>query len=145
MENRTVLRVFVEVLTNAITWGILAAVAGIFFLARGIHEHSAVAYVVLGGAIFMIVAGLGAVFVLVVQAIGDRRVEARERREQERFRDNARENLAIMQMTARVQSEQNRMLLHQARETARMLPDNDDVIDVDALVADDDVFAELEG
>ena len=138
------LRALFDVIFNAMTIG-LAILAGLgMLLARGISERSPVAYVVLGGIVFMVMAGMGAVFVLFVQWISDRRAERTARIEQDRFQANAKENLALMQATARVQATQNSMLLRQAREAQRALPAPDgDIIDIDALVADDSIFDDL--
>jgi hypothetical protein len=140
--GKSVLKVIADVITNAFTWALALVATAALFLIQGISEGSAVAYVILGGVIFMLVAGLGAIFVLLVQWISEGREARRDRREQERFRVNAQENLSIMAAMQRVQNAQNTMLLKQAQ---RALPGSGDVVDIDALVADDSVFEELEG
>jgi hypothetical protein len=141
-----------DIMTNVILWGILGLIGFGYLLWRGISERSAVAYIVMGGTIFVIVAGIGAASVLIVQAINDRKEEARERREAQRFRENAKENLAYLQMQAnlqraqaQVQVTQQKALLEENRSLRRSLPGpNGQVFDVDALTYDDGIFDDLE-
>ena len=143
-----------EVLTNVVIWLVLAAMGLGFLLWRGVNARSAVAYLALGGILTLFLAGIGAVSVLVIQAIGERREAAREHREAQRFRENAKENLAFLQMQsnlqhaqAKVQLTQQKALLAENRDLRRLSApggSNGDVLDVDALVIDDDLFDELE-
>jgi hypothetical protein len=130
--------------TSLVTLAIVGVGAGIFFLARGLSERSATAYMVLGATVAIVLIGLGVTITLVIVAFANRITERQELREQQRFRDNVKENLAVMQMTARTQAAQNAMLLKQAREAQRQLPAPENE-DIDALVFDDAVFDELEG
>lgn len=114
----------------------LALLVGLALLAW--HGNVA-AGVVLGAVVAATLIGLGVILSLVASW-------AAAKREQAHFAANAKENLAIMAAMQRVQNAQNAMLLKQAREAQKMLPQPDgDVLDVDALVFSDDVFAELEG
>jgi hypothetical protein len=141
-----------DILSNVFLWGILFLVGFGYLLWRGISERSAVAYMVLGGIIFAAIAGVGAVAVLIIQAISERREAARERREAVRFRENARENLAYLQMQAKLQQAQaqvhvtqQKALLEENRSLRRALPGpNGQVVDIDALTYDDDIFDDLE-
>jgi thiol:disulfide interchange protein len=144
MNGRSILSVILHLATNVILWGIVGILVGIFFLMRGLEAHNAAAYIALGGVVALALVILGVLLTLFILWVANRQEERRERQEQERFTTNARENLAIMASMQRVQNAQNSMLLRQAREAKRALPDND-VIDIDALVADDSVFDELEG
>jgi hypothetical protein len=67
------------------------------------------------------------------------------RTEQRHFMNNVRENLAIMGAMQKVQNQQNTMLLKQAKEQQRQLPvPEGDVIDMDSLTWDEDVFSDLD-
>lgn len=148
----TVWPVVSEILSSVLLWAILITTAIAYLLWRGISERSAVAYIALGGILILATTGIGAAAVLIVQAIGERREEARERREQQRFRDNARENLAYLEAQSRlqrgigqVQLVQSKSLLAENRDLRRLLPPaNGEVQDIDGLAFDDDVFDELE-
>jgi uncharacterized oligopeptide transporter (OPT) family protein len=141
-----------DILTNVIPWAILALIGFGYLLWRGISERNAIAYMVAGGTIFAIIFGMGSVATLIVQSIGDRRQEARERREAQRFRENTRENMAYFQMQAKlqqaqaqVQVTQQKALLEENRSLRRALPGpNGQVVDIDALTCDDDIFDDLE-
>ena len=122
---------------------ILALLISGYFLVAGLMDGMSVAYVVLGGLVFLLVAGMGGLFVLVVQWMGEAREARRDRREQERFRDNTKENLAILQMTARAQGTQNVMLLRQAREMQRSLPAPADVARDAMIEFDPALFDEM--
>jgi hypothetical protein len=133
---------------NLATLGIIVAVvtlAGLGLLGVGLTQREPAAYVVLGGLVTVLVMALGGLGVVFVMWVGYRFEAGREARGQKRFTENAKENLAIMAATQRVQSAQNQMLLRQAQQTTRLLPPPGDTIDVDALLVDDQVFNELEG
>lgn len=128
--------------------GILAFIglgAGAFFLVRGVQSESAAALMTLGAVIALGLLALGGAGVLFVLWVAHRWGDRQARQEQENFTLNAKENLALMQATARVQATQNTMLLRQAREAQKALPAPDgDTLDLDALLVDDAVFSELE-
>jgi hypothetical protein len=97
-------------------------------------DRAAIAVLAVLVSVILILVGWG--FSTLTNAINNRR-------EQQRFIDNVRENLTIMEAMQRVQNQQNAMLLKQAKESQKTLPPGD-VFDVDALVVDDTVFDELE-
>lgn len=67
------------------------------------------------------------------------------RQEQRHFMNNVRENMAIMGAMQKVQNQQNSLLLKQAREAQRQLPAPEgDVIDMDSLTWDEEVFSNLD-
>jgi magnesium-transporting ATPase (P-type) len=144
-EKRPILKVNLEPMGIVMSFVIVAIIGGIFFLAQGISARSATAYLILGAIVAIVLIGLGVTITLVIVAFANRITERREMREQARFVDNAKENLAIMQMTAKTQATQNAMLLRQAREAQRQLPAPEGTEDIDALVFDDAVFDELDG
>lgn len=123
----------------------IALGAGAFFLVRGVQSETPAALMTLGALIALGLIALGGAGVLVVLWFAHRWGDRQARREQEDFSLNAKENLALMQATARVQATQNNMLLRQAREVQKALPAPGDSLDLDALVYDDAVFSELEG
>jgi uncharacterized membrane protein len=85
-------------------------------------------------AVVLILLGVG-IAVLVIYALA--------RREEARFIQNTRENLAMMTAMQRIQNQQNALLLKQAREAHWLLPAGE-VPDSDALAMDESVFDELE-
>lgn len=126
-----------------LTGGILA-----FLVSRGSIEALIVSVVL----IVLFLLGLGGAAVMAIVLFANRINEQRELREQARFQDNVRENLAIMAATARVQSAQTQAqnsqtagMLKQIREYRRQLPAPGEDGNIDALVFDDAVFDELEG
>jgi uncharacterized protein YneF (UPF0154 family) len=144
-EKRPIVKVDLEPLGIVLSFVILGIILGLFFLARGISERSATAYLILGGLVTLAILSVGVGLTIGIIWFANRITERRELREQARFVDNAKENLAIMQMTARTQSTQNAMLLRQAREAQRQIPAPEGSEDIDALVFDDAVFDELDG
>lgn len=100
---------------------LVALAAGAYVLYRGIESRSAVAYVILGGLVFMTVAGVG---VLTTLFIMRQVVKAEERRalvEQGRFENNTRENLALLELQAKAQIAQAKVQEQQWRTTNREL------------------------
>lgn len=97
-------------------------------------DTMAIATLAVIGSIILVLVGWG--FSTITNAINTRR-------EQQNFMANTKENWAIMSTMQRVQNQQNAMLLKQAKETHKLPAPDGDVIDIDALVYDDDVFAEL--
>lgn len=144
-EKRPIIKVNLEPLGIVMSFMILGIILGLFALAQGIGARAASAYLILGAIVAIVLIGLGVTITLAIIAFANRITERREMREQARFVDNAKENLAIMQMTARTQSTQNAMLLRQAREAQRQISAPEGTDDIDALVFDDAVFDELEG
>jgi uncharacterized protein YneF (UPF0154 family) len=144
-EKRPIVKVDLEPLGIVLSFVIVGIILGLFFLARGISERSATAYLILGGLVTLAILSVGVGLTIGIIWFANRITERRELREQARFVDNAKENLAIMQMTARTQSTQNAMLLRQAREAQRQIPAPEGNEDIDALVFDDAVFDELDG
>jgi uncharacterized protein YneF (UPF0154 family) len=144
-EKRPIIKVDLEPLGIVLSFVILGIIMGLFFLARGIGERSATAYLILGGLVTLGILSVGVGLTIGIIWFANRITERRELREQARFVDNAKENLAIMQMTARTQSTQNAMLLRQAREAQRQIGAPEGNEDIDALVFDDAVFDELDG
>jgi Na+/melibiose symporter-like transporter len=120
--------------------GIMLSLAGIAALVRGILDGVPVAYMVMGAIVFLVVTGMGGVSVLAVEWIGEAREARREAREQARFRDNAKENMAIMALTARAQSAQNAMLMRQVGHPA--LPGGEPV---EMIEYDPTIFDEMAG
>jgi hypothetical protein len=112
-----------EVLTSAVIWGVLALTAGAYFLYRGLSHGDTTAYAVLGGLLTLALAGIGGGAVLGVLWAGYRFEAGRDRREQARFRDNTRENLALMTAQANAQTAQARMLSSHQAALTRALPD----------------------
>lgn len=143
-EKRPIVKVNLEPLGIVMSFVIVGIIGGIFFLAQGISARSATAYLILGALVAIVLIGLGVTITLAIVAFANRITERQELREQQRFRDNVKENLAVMQMTARTQATQNAMLLKQARDAQRQLPAPEGTEDIDALVFDDAVFDELE-
>jgi hypothetical protein len=130
-------------LAEPMTLVLIGILAGLFFLARGIGAASPVAFVILGGLIFIVVAGVGAAFVLGVQWVGDRREAARDKREQERFRDNTRENLVLMQQMANAQAAQARMLSAHQATLSKALP-QPDVVEGDFVAFNPALLASID-
>jgi uncharacterized oligopeptide transporter (OPT) family protein len=141
-----------DIMTNVILWVILGLIGFGYLLWHGISERNAIAYMVAGATVFAIIFGLGMLATLIIEAIGERREAARERREAQRFRDNVKENLAYFQMQAKLQQAQaqvnvtqQKALLEENRSLRRSLPGpNGQVVDIDALTYDDDIFDDLE-
>jgi len=144
-EKRPIINVDLHPLVMFVTFVVMSIGTGVFFLVRGIQAGDNTAYLILGALVALGLSGIGGAWVLAVLGLGHRWADQRNRQEQERFGENARENLAIMGAVQKVQSGQNAMLLKQAREAQRMLPSGgSDVIDVDALIIEDEMFADLE-
>jgi Na+-transporting methylmalonyl-CoA/oxaloacetate decarboxylase gamma subunit len=128
-----------------LTLGTLVAVlalGGLVFLGVGVSKGDPIALVILGG---VVVLGVGLIFVgltIGIIAFANWSQARREIMEQARFRDNTKENLALMQATAKTQSVQNSMLLRQAREAQRQLPAPAE--DTPSIIFDEGIFDELE-
>ena len=123
----------------------MLGIGSVAALVSGLLDGAPVAYTVLGGLVFLIVAGLGALVVLLVQWFDEAREARRARREQERFTANQNENLQIMALTAKTQAAQGLALTRQAQAT-RLLPGGNapsDMIDFDPSLFTD-VDAEFE-
>lgn len=133
---------WLEILAALGAMGIAGLLA---WLVIGLNNREPGAYMVVGGFITLALILVGGGLVLGIMWFAYLMERGRERREQERWSNNARENLDIMQITARGQAIQNQMLLRQAQSLQRALPAPGDNLDVDALVFEDRVFAELEG
>lgn len=117
-----------------------------YLLYRGVAAGGAVAYVVLGGIVFMLVAGIGVATTLFIMR---QVVKAEERRalvEQSRWRDNTSENLQIMTSMQRVQNQQHTLLQRQAIEAQRaaLSAPEADVIDAAGFQFTDTLFDEIE-
>lgn len=127
---------------------ILLSASGIggllILLVVGLNKGKPVAFAVVGGLVTLGLILLGGGLVLLIMWFAYLMERGREKREQERWIDNSKENMALMHMTAKAQAQQNQMLLRQGRELARALPSPDDALDVDALVFDNAIFDELE-
>ena len=120
-------------------------VGGLVLLVVGLANDNRMAYAITGAIVAVALMVVGGLIVIGVLTFAYKTERGRERREQDRFEDNARENLAIMAAMQKVQNQQNTQLLKQARETQRILPEpRGDVVDIDALLVEEDVFAELE-
>lgn len=144
-EKRPIVKVNLEPLGIVLSFVILGIILGLFALVQGIGQRSATAYLILGGLVTLSILSVGVGLTIGIIWFANRITERREMREQQRFRDNTKENLAVMQMTARTQATQNAMLLRQARETQRQISAPEGTEDIDALVFDDAVFDELDG
>lgn len=142
---------------GAIVSGILVllVITGVVvFLARGIEDGQPMAYsvAILLWTAFVFAAGVG--FTLTIQQVGENREARRARIEQERFRENTQENLALMGAVAKVQTEQARaqgihtsMLQRQARDQQRLLAagnNGTDEIEVTGFPFDEADFMDLE-
>jgi hypothetical protein len=138
------LRGCLEPLMTFSTLVAVLALGGLVFLGVGVSRGDPIALVVLGG---VIVLGVGLIFVgLTIGIIAfanwtQARIEARE---QAQFIANAKQELAFMQATSRVQATQNSMLLKQAREAQRQLPAPGDTVDAPSIEFDEAIFDELE-
>lgn len=129
----------------AVMFALAGLGAGVYLLYRGIEARSPVAYLVLGGLVFMVVAGIGGGAVLFVMRQVVKAEEKRSLVEQGRFRDNAIQDMGIMSAMQKVQNQQNAMLLKQAREAQRSLPAPEgDVIDVAGFQYSESLFDDIE-
>jgi len=95
---------------------------GAFLLYRGLESGNVLAIILTTALVVLTLLGLGAGATLFILNTAARREEKRSLVEQERWRDNAQENIAIMASMQTVQNRQNSMLLKQAREAQRQLP-----------------------
>lgn len=116
---------------------------GAIALAIGLHEGNKAAYAVLGGLVTVGLMALGGAIVLVVMWFAARTERGREARDQEQFQNYSHDQWRVMSEIQRAQNQQNAMLLKQGRELARSLPAPGDDLDIDALVYDGAIFAEL--
>ncbi|MEE9365474.1 MAG: hypothetical protein V3W44_02210 [Dehalococcoidales bacterium] len=144
-ERKSIINIDMSPIASVIMLVLVAIGFAVYFLIRGLMNEAPVAYAIAGGLATLTLFLLGTVWLLAVQSVGRRHERGREQATQETFILNTKENLAIMQATAKVQGTQNQTLLRQARDTTKMLPGNDDVVvEADFLQIDDDIFAELE-
>lgn len=142
-DKRSIINISTEPLAAVIMLVLVAVGAGVFFLVRGLMNESPAAFAIGGGLATLALFLLGTVWLLAVQAIGRKHERNREQAAQENFVLNAKENLAIMQATAKVQGTQNQMLLRQARDTTKMLSAPVDEVDGE-LSFDESVFADMD-
>ncbi len=127
-----------------ITTVIIAIGAGVFFLARGIADRSATAYLILGAIIALGLVGLGGGGVLGVMFFANVMQRRRDEVEAQRFAANAQEDMALMLSMQRAMNMQNQGLLRQVREQQKMLPKpgNGDV--VEGFTFEESLFDELD-
>jgi hypothetical protein len=134
---------------------ILLVVTGVvYFLARGIQDGQPIAWSIAIVLWTSVSFSAGAAFVLVIQAIGEGRETRRARLEEEHFRQNTQENLALMgamvkvqNAQAHVQSTHTAMLQRQAREQIQLLAagDGNGTVDIDAQIGEySDIFEGLD-
>lgn len=142
-DKGSIINISMEPLAAVIMLVLVAVGAGVFFLVRGLMNESPAAFAIGGGLATLAFFLLGTVWLLAVQAIGRKHERGREQATQETFILNAKENLAIMQATAKVQGTQNQMLLRQARDTTKMLSAPADEVDGE-LSFDESVFADMD-
>jgi hypothetical protein len=131
-----------EPLMTLSTLAIMLALGGLFFLARGLAERSSTAYLVLGGLVTLGILVVGVALTVGIISFAYWMQSRSEATEQARFIANTKENLALMQMTAKTQATQNDMLLRQAREAQRQLPAPGG--DAPSIIYDEGIFDELE-
>lgn len=144
-DKRSIINIDFSPIASVIMLAMVAIGFGIYFLVRGLASNAPAALVSLGVLLTLGLVGLGSLVTLAILWVGSKFVRGREAREQARFVENAKENLAILLATTKVQGTQNTMLLRQARDTQKMITSgNGDTVDADFLQIDDDVFAELE-
>lgn len=137
----------VTVVLVVVTIGIV-----VFLLAKGIANEEPLAFsiAILMWTVIAFSSGVG--FTLTVQQIQENREARRFRQEQEHFRTNTAENLALMGAVAKVQTEQTRaqsthtaMLLRQNREQGRLLaPSGNGDAESGGFPFDEADFLELE-
>jgi len=131
-----------EPLMTLSTLAAVLALGGLIFLARGLAERSSTAYLVLGGLVTLGILVIGVALTVGIISFAYWMQGRSEAKEQARFIANTRENLALMQMTAKTQATQNNMLLKQAREAQRQLPAPAE--GVPSIEFDEAIFDELE-
>jgi Flp pilus assembly protein TadB len=140
----SVARGCLEPLMTFSTLAVVLTLGGLFFLARGLAERSSTAYLVLGGLVTLGILVIGVILTVGIISFAYWMQGRSEAKEQARFIANTKENLALMQMTAKAQAAQNNMLLRQAREAQKQLPAPGDTVDMPHIEFDDAIFDELE-
>lgn len=144
-ERKSIINISMEPIASVAMLLVIAAGVGVYFLVIGLGNDDPSAYLILGGLATITLGALGSLTTLAVLWIGNKFVRSREETERQRSVDNSKENMDIVISTQRAQNLQNQMLLRQARDTTKMLPGSDDVVEADFLQIDDDIFAELDG
>jgi hypothetical protein len=142
-DKRSIINVNLEPVASVIMVAVLAIGFGAFFLVRGLADESPAAFAIVGGMATLALFLLGTIWLLVVQGIGRKHERNREAATQESFILNAKENLLIMQQTARAQGIQNATLLKQQAAQQRLLPPGGNTTDGE-LSFDESVFADME-
>lgn len=117
---------------------------GAYLLYRGIESGNVVAIILTTALVVLILLAIGVGATLFILNTAARHEEKRSLVEQNRWQDNATENIAIMASMQKVQNLQNTQLLKQAREAQRSLPAPEgDVVDA-GFTFDAALFDELE-
>lgn len=146
-ERKSIININLEAFGAVAMMALVAVGAGVFFLVRGLMNESPAAFAIGGGLATLALFLLGTVWLLTVQAIGRKHERNREQAAQENFVLNAKENLAIMQATARAQGVQNATLLKQQTAQQRLLPAaGGESLDIEAYIGlNDSVLNDLDG
>jgi membrane protein implicated in regulation of membrane protease activity len=141
---KNVLGTVIELLTSAVFMLVFGLTLSFYLLYAGIRANLPIAWAILGALAFALISACGAGFVLFIQWVGDHREANREKREQERFNANAKENLSIMQAVANTQAAQARMLSAHQSTLTKSLPAPGETVDADYVAFDESLLTDLD-